>query len=344
MSQSNLPLSLALSVLTFLILITLIISAVLGPATEEFKELRVFEKVKHIVRATVSETGMPVMDNIVRLRLSRLALTILVGMALSGAGVIMQGFFQNPMASPYILGISAGGVLGITAAGLLGINFIFIGLSSNSIMAFAGGLSVTLIVYLLSLRGGRVHGPTLLLTGIAVGTLAMGLAWFVMFLKTYNYDEIIFWLMGTFNGKGMDEVKMILPIVCIGVILIMIFARDLNILILGRDTARHLGVNVEKIRVILLIVATLLAAAAVAAVGIVAFVGLVVPHLVRIIVGPDHRRLIPASLLAGGLLVMIADTFSRVVLGELVPIGIITSVIGCPFFLYLLSRREKSFF
>ncbi len=280
---------------------------------------------------------------VLNVRLPRIFLAIVVGASLAAAGAVMQSFFQNPMASPYIIGISSGASLGATIVIAFGID-LFFGWNSTPVFAFFGALAITFVVYTLSRRGGKVHSLTLLLTGIAVGTLAMGMAYFIMFFTTDNYDQIIFWIMGTFNGKDWAEIRMILPYVVASVVLIQIFSRDLNILLLGEETAQHLGIDVEKIKIFLLVAASLLASVSVAAVGIVGFVGLIVPHLMRLIVGPDHRILIPSSLLGGAILVLVADTFSRTVLNEKIPIGVLTSILGCPFFLYLLSRREKHFF
>jgi len=150
--------------------------------------------------------------------------------------------------------------------------------------------------------------------------------------------------MGSFNGKGWPRVAMLFPYVLLGVAFILCFCRDLNVLLLGEETAQHLGVRVEKTKLLLLAASTILAAVCVAAVGVIGFVGLVVPHLMRLLVGPDHRSLIPACLLGGGLLLVLADAATRTVFQEMIPIGVITSMLGCPFFLYLLTRKEKRFF
>jgi iron complex transport system permease protein len=297
------------------------------------------------------------MDEIIwGIRTPRLILALLVGAGLSAAGAVMQCFFQNPMASPYIVGVSSGAALGATVAFALDVNLRFAGGRGSgllaflndqpmALLAFVGGLGVTLVVYLLSRKGGKIHLPTLLLTGIALGTLALSAAWFILFwLRPYDYEGIIFWLMGSFNGKGWPRVAMLFPYVVLGIGFILAFSKDLNVLLLGEETAQHLGVRVERVKMLLLVASTILAAACVAAVGVIGFVGLVVPHLMRLVVGPDHRSLIPACLLGGGLLLMLADGAARSLFQEMVPIGVITSMIGCPFFLYLLTRKERRFF
>jgi iron complex transport system permease protein len=344
-----------------------IVSLLLGEMTEDFAKKGLFEKVaaagqtvlRHaplVGKAFESPQRDEQMDQIIwDIRVPRLILALLVGASLSAAGAVMQCFFQNPMASPYIVGVSSGAALGATVAfafnisipvGSEAVGFLrFLADQPVALLAFAGGLGVTFTVYLLSRRGGKIHLPTLLLTGIALGTLALALAWFVLFLRRpYDYEGIIFWLMGSFNGRGWGRVAMIFPYVLMGVIFISIFARDLNVLLLGEETAQHLGVHVERMKLLLLIASTVLAAACVAAVGVIGFVGLVVPHVTRLLVGPDHRRLIPACLLGGGLLLMLADDAARILFDEMIPIGVITAMLGCPFFLYLLTRKEKRLF
>jgi len=286
----------------------------------------------------------PTWSTIVRdIRLPRTILAVLVGAALAAAGTVMQGFFQNPMADPYLLGISSGAALGATAALMLNIEFWFLGLSSVPVLAFAGALGVAFAVYTLSLRGGRVPVTILLLTGIALGSLISAITSFLMVTGEQDLHVVIFWLMGSLSARRWDHVRMILPYVILGVVVSRIFARDLNVMLLGEEPAQHLGVEVERVKRILLATASLLAAAAVSVSGIVGFVGLIVPHLMRMIVGPDHRHLTGASVLAGAILVVLADVLARTIVAPTeIPIGIITSALGCPFFLFLLSRRRRT--
>ena len=279
------------------------------------------------------------------IRLPRIVLALLVGAALSIAGAVMQGLFQNPMADPYIVGISSGAALGATIALIGKINFWFAGLSSVPLLAFAGALSVTFLVYGISVRGGKVPVAMLLLTGIAVGALATAITSFLMVTGGQDLYQVIFWIMGSLSARRWDHVGMILPYVVVGFVLVQLYARDLNVMLLGEEPAQHLGVHVEQVKIILLTVASLLAASAVAVSGIIGFVGLVVPHMMRMVVGPDHRRLLPASFLAGGILMVLADVLARTVIAPTeIPIGIITSLLGCPFFLFLLVRRRDTAF
>jgi iron complex transport system permease protein len=337
--------------LTVAVIFSFAVLLLIGWSTKEFARKGILSRIVETYQIVLSHipllgkmfdgaTRDETMDVIIwGIRAPRLILAFLVGASLSVAGAVMQCFFQNPMASPYIVGVSSGAALGAT------VGFAFANDQPIALLAFVGGLGVTAIVYLLSKKGGKIHLPTLLLTGIALGTLALSAAWFILFwTNPYDYEGIIFWLMGCFNGKVWPDVAMILPYVVLGVGLIMLLSRDLNVLLLGEETAQHLGVRVERVKLLLLVTSTILAAACVAAVGVIGFVGLVVPHLMRLIVGPDHRSLIPGCVLGGGLLLMLADGAARTLFQEMIPIGVITSMIGCPFFLYLLTRKERRFF
>jgi iron complex transport system permease protein len=211
------------------------------------------------------------------------------------------------------------------------------------IAAFVGAVGATFLVYGLSVRGGQVPVALLLLTGVAVGALTTALVSLMMVMGDEDLRTMMFWLMGSLSSRGWAHVRMVAPYMVVGLAVIYVFARDLNVLLLGEETATHLGVEVERVKRVLLIASALLAASAVAAGGIIGFVGLIVPHVTRMIVGPDHRRLIAASALSGGMLLILSDVVARTVAapGE-VPIGIITAVIGCPFFLFLLARKKET--
>ncbi len=291
----------------------------------------------------VSDISQTDLDRVLALRMPRVLLAIVVGAALAVAGAVMQSFFQNPMASPYILGVASGASLGATVAFATGLGAIA-GQSGPSACAFAGAVGVTFLVYALSRRGGRVNTTLLLLTGIAVGTFAGAVSYLLMFLFTeQTIGQVLRWVMGTLNNRGWRELAVAGPVTIAGAAFVRLYARDLNVMLMGPESAQHLGVHVERTRLVLLVVSSLLTAVAVAAVGIIGFVGLVVPHVMRLIVGPDHRALIPASLLGGALLVLGADAAVKALFHESVPLGVLTTLVGCPFFIVLLARREKTF-
>lgn len=276
------------------------------------------------------------------IRLPRVVLAVLVGATLGLAGAVMQGFFQNPMADPYIVGVSSGAGLGASLAFWLGLDFWFAGVHAVSFMAFGGGIGAAFSVW--GLAGGRLGDrPTaLLLTGVALGALATAVTSFIMLQSGSDMQRILFWLMGSLSSRRWEHVHMIWPYALVGAGVVFYLARDMNLLLQGVETARHLGVDALRVRRLLLIAATLLTAAAVSVSGIIGFVGLVVPHLARLVVGPDHRVLLPVSMLGGGMLLLVADTVARTCMAPAeIPVGIITALLGCPFFLYLLQRQGR---
>ncbi len=275
------------------------------------------------------------------IRLPRLFLACIVGACLALAGAIMQALFQNPMADPYILGISSGAALGAVVAMMLGIQVAIAGLTAVPLLSFSGALLITALVYILSQRGGHIHTATLLLTGIALGSLVSAITSFIMLTGEEDLQVVISWLLGSISGRRWLHVYVAAPQLLAGGVVALVMARPLNVLLLGDETAMNLGVNVHSSKRILLAAASLLAAAAVSVSGIIGFVGLIIPHIARLLVGPDHRVLLPTSALAGAVLVVLADVLARVVIAPAeLPIGIITAILGCPFFLYLLHRQS----
>ena len=290
--------------------------------------------------ASSDDVGNEIVRN---LRLPQVILAILVGAALAQSGAAMQGFFQNPMADPFIIGISSGAALGATLAVFLSLDIWVAGVNAVAGFAFVGAVVVTFIVYVLSVRGGGVPVTTVLLTGIAVGSLATAVTSFLMITGSHDLHRILYWLMGSLTARRWDHVQMVWPQILAGVVLLQLFSRDLNLILQGEENAKYLGVDVERVKKILLLLSAMLAAAAVSVSGIIGFVGLIVPHVMRLLVGPDHRKLFPASLLGGAILLVWADVLARnLVAPAEVPIGIITSLLGCPFFLFLLSRRRAT--
>lgn len=281
---------------------------------------------------------------VINVRLARVCLAFIVGAALALAGTVYQGVLLNPLADPFTLGVSTGAAFGASLAILLGLGGMQLsGISGLPLAAFAGAMLALYLVYLLGRIDGRIHATTLVLAGIIVSTFLS--AW-ISLLKSLNEDSvstIVFWIMGSLSGKSWTHAVLVLPYLVAGGAGILIFTRELDILSLGDIQAQHLGVNVQRVRFWLLLAASLATAAAVAVSGIIGFVGLVVPHLARLVVGPRHGRLIPATLLTGGLLVLVSDTIARSLLpnGEELPVGVVTAILGGPFFCYLLLHRKK---
>ncbi|MBM3500511.1 MAG: iron chelate uptake ABC transporter family permease subunit [Armatimonadetes bacterium] len=276
------------------------------------------------------------------IRLPRLLLALLVGAGLAVAGVVMQAYFQNPMADPYIVGVSAGGALGATAGFVLWSGSTILGLTTRSLFAFVGATSVTVLVYCLARRGGRVHTVMLLLTGLAISALASALcSLLVMVAKASDMQLVVFWLMGSVADRGWTAVWVLAGPVLLSLLATYLFTRELNVILMGEEVAHHLGVDVERTKLILLALSAILAACCVAISGMIGFVGLIVPHFMRLLTGPDHRALLPAAALGGGVLLAAADVVARSAAAPIeIPIGIVTSILGCPFFLFLLHRAR----
>ncbi|MEO8094031.1 MAG: iron ABC transporter permease [Pseudolysinimonas sp.] len=274
-------------------------------------------------------------------RFPRIAMGLAVGAALAVAGAVMQAIFGNPLAEPGVVGVSAGGALGAALAIVLGVTAF--GSGTLAIFAFAGGLLATMLVYVVSRANGRTEVVTLLLTGIAVNAFAgAGLAFLLFVANSGSREQIVFWQLGSLNGSRWSEVAIVAVVATLGTAAAIVLGRRYDLLALGERNARHLGVNVEALRIGSIVIVALLTGVAVAFVGIIAFVGLVVPHIIRMAIGPNHRPLIIASAIGGGVLLVFADLLARsVVQGADLPIGLLTSLIGGPFFFFLLVRQRR---
>jgi len=276
-----------------------------------------------------------------QMRLARVILAALVGAGLAASGVILQGLLINPMADPYILGISQGAALGATAAMLSLGGVLALGIYTVPLVAFLGGMATSIVVYNLARVGNRVQMSTLLLAGIAVGMFLSAITSYMMITSGQNVHQILFWIIGGFAGRGWDHVMVLLPYIIIGYSLMHLYARRMNVILLGEEPAQHLGIDVERMKKVLLTAATLTTASAVSVSGVIAFVGLIIPHAVRLMVGPDHRVLLPTAALTGAIFLIIADALARVVAApEEIPVGIITALCGGPFFIYLLRKKN----
>lgn len=276
-----------------------------------------------------------------QIRFPRVAMSVLVGALLAVAGAVMQAIFGNPLAEPGVVGVSSGAALGASASITLGLSVF--GGWTTAVFAFAGGLAATMLVYTTARAQGRTEVVTLLLTGIAVNAFAgAGLALFMFAGNTASREQIIFWQLGSMNGSRWDEVLIVVLVGAVAVAGAIRLAPRYDLLALGDRTAAHLGVRVERLRIVSVVLVALLTGVAVAFVGVVAFVGLVIPHLVRMILGPAHHSLILASLLGGATLMVYADLLARTVVPAAdLPIGLLTSLVGGPFFYWLIRRNRR---
>jgi len=275
-------------------------------------------------------------------RLPRGILAFLVGSALGASGVVFQGLFRNSLADPFVVGVSGGAALGAVASIFLGLGSSALALASSTATAFAGGLGATFLAYALARIRGRVSVAGLLLAGSALSSFCGAIVSVVLLYGNQNWSEIMSWLMGNLGRPDpWDRVLVIGPCLLLSVALMAMHARDLNLLLLGEEQALQLGVDAERTKILLLGAGALAASAAVATCGMIGFVGLIVPHVARRLVGPDHRTLLPVSLLAGGSLLALADAAARTVSPQMpLPIGAVTALAGAPFFIYILRRRS----
>ena len=274
---------------------------------------------------------------VVDVRWPRIFLEILVGAALATSGCTMQGLFRNPMASPYTLGIASGAAFGAALAIVLELPFYAL-----PALAFLLALVTVFIVYRIAGARGGTPMETLLLAGLAVGSFFSALVSFMLYIAGEKLAGIVFWLMGGFWASDWDRVFIALPLILLGTGGILLFSRDLDLMLLGDEQAQSLGVDTERVKTILLVLSSLTTAAAVCVTGVIGFVGIIVPHLMRILVEPGHRLLLPTSCLVGAILLICTDTLARAVIQPTeIPVGIITALLGVPFFVYLLRRRKR---
>lgn len=282
------------------------------------------------------------------IRLPRVIAGALVGAALASAGVLFQGMLRNPMADPYIIGTSAGAAFGATIAMMLPISVAFLSFGLVSIAAFFGALGAVLLVYNLAKVGGKTPIVSMLLAGFAVSAMLAAIVFLMVTLsgRTGLLQNVYSFLMGSISVSGWNQIIIVAPLIIGAIVAARFLAFRLNALSLGEEGAAYLGIDVERDKLLVLALGSLLTAAAVSISGLVGFIGLVVPHAVRLMLGPDHRLLLPAAALSGAAFLVLADLFARTVLAPSeIPIGIITAIIGAPFFIYLLrhTRREYAF-
>jgi iron complex transport system permease protein len=251
--------------------------------------------------------------------------------------------FRNPLADPYLIGVAQGAALGAVVGFIL--PWTFGGSYLIPIIAFLGAIASVSVVYFIARVGKTLPMTTLILAGVAIGSLLMSLTSYLTMISADKVHGILSWLMGNFSTINWDQLGLISPYIIIGVGVIFFFARQLNVMQLDEEQAQQLGINVERTKIILLAAATLITAVAVCFVGTIGFVGIIVPHAIRLIWGPDHRLLLPLSAIAGAILMILADTASRTVIAPTeIPVGVITAFIGAPFFLFLLRRKKKAVF
>lgn len=277
---------------------------------------------------------------VTQVRLSRILLAVLVGACLALAGTGFQGVLRNPLADPYTLGVSSGSSVGASFIILFGLQSA-IGMWTIPLVAFATGTLTLLGVFWLSRNKGVIHIETLILSGVIIQSFLGAFVSFMVSVSEGVVNQILFWLMGSLAMRSWEHVYMLIPFLAVGFPLLLAYGQSLNLFVLGERHAAHLGIHVERTKLIVLISSTLLTAAAVSVSGVIGFVGLVVPHLIRLLVGPDYRLITPLSAIGGGIFILWADTLARMALTpKEIPLGVVTALLGAPFFAYLLHRRK----
>lgn len=286
-----------------------------------------------------------VADVVWLIRMPRIVLAIAVGVGLSVVGIVMQAIVKNPLADPYILGVSSGASLGATLAVVLGIGSSF-GSNSLGIMGFIGAFGVSILVLIISNIGGRSNSIKLLLAGMALSSVCSSFSSFLVYISddSQKLKTITFWLMGSLAGAKWNEIIIILPVIILGTIFFITQYRTLNLMLLGDEVSITLGTDLHKFRIIYLLITSLMIGLLVYVSGMIGFIGLIIPHIVRIIFGTDHKRIIPIAALLGAIILIWADVISRILIkGTEIPIGIVISIIGAPLFVWLMIKKNYGF-
>ena len=331
--------------LLILLVVIVILAVTIGSVSIPFSTIIVILLSK-LPWVDMSPTWTGTLETIIfDIRLPRVVLAGLVGSALATAGATYQGLFRNPLADPYLIGVAQGAALGAVIGFLLPPAWHSLGFGIIPLLAFCGAVVSTAVVYNLARVGKTLPATTLILAGVAIGALLASIVSYLVISSGEKIHGIMFWLMGSFSLSQWSEVIIALPYVILGVTIILLYARPLNLVQLDEEQAQQLGINLERLKLVLLAAATLITAAAVSFAGIIGFVGIIVPHAVRLVWGVDHRFLLPLSVLTGAVFLILADMIARTVMAPTeIPIGVITALCGAPFFLYLLKRRRRIIF
>jgi iron complex transport system permease protein len=340
-----------LILLIFALFVTVVVSLNVGYAQISFTDILAIlgKQVPFLNNYVDSSLVRVASENIVlQIRLPRILAGVLVGAALAAAGVVYQGVFKNPMADSYVLGVSAGAAVGASFSILFGVSSFVFGLRLVQVAAFLGALFSMFLVYNIARVGSRVPVTTLLLCGIAVNFFLFAVVGLLEVVAGDELHAIVFWLVGGFSNVLWRDIWAVMPFIIIGTVIAYFYARDLNLLAMGEETAHHLGVNIERAKLVLLVLASLITGAAVSISGLIGFVGLMIPHVTRLVMGPDHRILFPTSAIIGAIFLVICDDLARVVATPFastmeLPVGIITMLFGAPFFILLFKKKKQSY-
>ena len=331
--------------LLLILLVAMIFSVSVGSANlSMWDSLRLFVNKLPLVGdlIDVSDIGATYEIIVWKVRMPRIVLSALVGGALAVVGGVFHGVFGNSLADPHILGVSSGAALGATIGMLSGVTVSFLSLGTVGICAFAGALLTVFLVYHLAKVGGEISTTNMLLTGTATSTMLSAIISLLMTFNEEQVDKVYMWTLGSFSAATWEKVRFLAVMVFLGAILLFAFAQKINVMMMGEEEAKSLGVDTVKVRRIIILISSFLVASAVSVSGIIGFVGLIIPHSVRILSGSNNKSLLPYSFLGGATFLMLCDTASRTIAAPTeIPVGIITSVFGAPFFIFLILRSRK---
>lgn len=337
--------SIVFILMIFMLFISIIISSTLGVANITFSQgmqilISKIPFADNLININnISETHKLIIFNI---RLPRIILSALIGAGLSIVGCVFQAIFRNPMADPYVLGISSGSALGASIAIVTGITSMTFGIAGTTFFAFVGAIFTTVLVYFIAKTGTKLPTNTLLLAGVSVSFLFSSINSLIMIFNRDRVEQIVFWTMGSLSSATWKQVNFLFLLIIIGFILIMIYSRDLNLMLMGDEAASSLGAEVDFVKKFLLIVSSIIIASCVSVSGVIGFIGLIIPHITRMIVGPNHKTLLPFSTLGGAIFMIVCDTLSRILAPPAeIPVGAITALFGSPYFIYLLIENKK---
>ncbi len=335
--------------LTLALLLLQLVVVALFSLTAGASDASALDVILHALTGGEGDAVLSASDRVIvfDIRLPRVVLGILIGAALAVSGAVMQGLFRNPLADPAIVGVSAGASLGAIAVIVVGSTILqpfvaLFGIFALPLAAFFSGLVVTLVLYRVATRRGQTSIATMLLAGIALAALAMAVSGLLIYVADdQQIRELTFWMLGSLGGASWSKVWSAGPIILAGLAATPFLARALDALALGEATANHLGIPVQRAKNSAILVVAAVTGASVAVSGEIGFVGIVVPHLLRLLIGPSHRYLLPCSALLGASLLLLADAVSRTIVAPAeLPIGIVTALVGAPFFLWILLRRR----
>ncbi|GAA0452339.1 FecCD family ABC transporter permease [Alkalibacillus silvisoli] len=337
----------ALPLLTLILVVFMSLSITLGAANLSWQTVwQVILSRLPIINQWIEPNWSDSTETIVLdIRMPRVILAAIVGAALALAGAIYQGVLRNPLADPFILGVSSGASFGAALVFALGLQIVWLGQFTLPVVAFLFGFGTLMVVYFLARIGQKVKMETIILAGVVVQAFIGACLSLVMTLANEQLQTIVFWMMGSLTLTDWSYTQVVLPIIAVAGVVALFYTRELNMLGLGEEVAHHSGLSVERTRFYLLILASIMTGAAVSVSGAIGFVGLVVPHIIRLIVGADYRLILPLSIVGGAIFLVGADTLARVLMAPReLPLGVITAFLGAPFFAYLLRKAKREFF